>query len=811
MAAEYFLYTTLYNNTLVERSKSSFAPLPPDTGEIFIDYFIPTNQPLYYYRESGGTIVFSDETIIEEYLKGTASPPDGNTIVDYDVFTGYTANTIGVTDSRKFFAGKSSNQNLLGSQGPITNWDSGATYNNSEFYSWNELTGELTFLKAGIYEISFDLVVFDTSGSNRSQARSYLQEDTGSGFTNIPYTRKEYYNRQSDYGASGSVNITREFNIGDKIRPTAWQTQGTDTLTIIGDSTSLSVIKSEVGMNTTKYILTGGSAVTLNFIEKVSGATGNLGQFTTNGNLEDTGTTVDELIASKGATNVFYGYSKTAANGLQDEGFNLNVTRVSTGTYDYTFIEPASDANYGVFAQPFGTTTDTNSMISNVTTTGFRVELGEGDNSASPDVLVDTDHAVGIFGVPVSGFSGVSVVSFKTFTGYTASTDTRLDSIETDVGNNTSDITDLQNDKLDITEFNSYTGTTATLIGTKLDETIFNTFTGTTLPANYYNKTEINSYTGVTDTLIGTKYDKSGGTITGNVQIDDNLVVSGETYLSGITEVQQDVSYGTPRPTSLPSTNDTFNNVFVYGTGGPDLSNVTSWVFNWDLPNDGLYSFALNTDDGVPSYYVNLLPSTTQTFNQTNPDLTLSGTGITDLDGNYWINKIGSDIVLVSKTEDFAIYLTNDSSGYNPPVFNSTLVSVDDDKKTLNTGINPHLYGTEFQFVEDLTDSTTSSTSPQTKLTLTTNDLPSGRYKISVNWGWTHTSASNSAIFDVQLNGTTMNGISQEEPKDTTNRKYEHRVFYHVLSGINDITLRYWNENSSTTIFDTNIELIRVE
>lgn len=91
MAAEYFLYTTLYNNTLVERSKTSFAPLPPDTGEIFINYFIPTNQPLYYYRESGGTIVFNTEETIINYLNSTAPPPSPSDTVVQNQFTGYTA------------------------------------------------------------------------------------------------------------------------------------------------------------------------------------------------------------------------------------------------------------------------------------------------------------------------------------------------------------------------------------------------------------------------------------------------------------------------------------------------------------------------------------------------------------------------------------------------------------------------------------------------------------------------------------------------------------------------------------------------
>ena len=89
MAAEYFLYTTEFNNTLVDRSDTSFAPLPPNTGEIFINFFIPTNQPLYYYRESGATIVLNDDDTINDYLNATVPPTEEETIL-----TGYTANTL---------------------------------------------------------------------------------------------------------------------------------------------------------------------------------------------------------------------------------------------------------------------------------------------------------------------------------------------------------------------------------------------------------------------------------------------------------------------------------------------------------------------------------------------------------------------------------------------------------------------------------------------------------------------------------------------------------------------------------------------
>ena len=92
MAAEYFLYCTLYNNTLVCRSNNSFAPLPPNTGEILIDYFIPETQPLYLYRESSGSITINNSTIINEYLEAT-NPPSADEYITYKIYSGYTGIT----------------------------------------------------------------------------------------------------------------------------------------------------------------------------------------------------------------------------------------------------------------------------------------------------------------------------------------------------------------------------------------------------------------------------------------------------------------------------------------------------------------------------------------------------------------------------------------------------------------------------------------------------------------------------------------------------------------------------------------------
>ena len=50
-------------------------------------------QPLYYYRETGATIVLNDEATINAYLAGSTPPPQPDDNVVQNEFTGYTATT----------------------------------------------------------------------------------------------------------------------------------------------------------------------------------------------------------------------------------------------------------------------------------------------------------------------------------------------------------------------------------------------------------------------------------------------------------------------------------------------------------------------------------------------------------------------------------------------------------------------------------------------------------------------------------------------------------------------------------------------
>lgn len=157
-----------------------------------------------------------------------------------------------------------------------------------------------------------------------------------------------------------------------------------------------------------------------------------------------------------------------------------------------------------------------------------------------------------------------------------------------------------------------------------------------------------------------------------------------------------------------------------------------------------------------------------------------------------------------------SLRIGNDSSiGRNLPYLQ---LDVSNGNKVVTAG---NYYGQEYQLASALELTSTNSTSPQTKLTMNTTNLPDGTYKVIFHWMWNRNSAANSARFDIQLNGATQGttGTIEMEAKDTTDWSPETRTFYWALSGANTITFRYWGESvgNSTYVSDATIELIRVK
>ncbi|MBQ4819027.1 glycoside hydrolase family 48 protein [Aquimarina sp. MMG016] len=155
------------------------------------------------------------------------------------------------------------------------------------------------------------------------------------------------------------------------------------------------------------------------------------------------------------------------------------------------------------------------------------------------------------------------------------------------------------------------------------------------------------------------------GTITGLTAEGTIAALSGEFDLSNSIEVVRNpvvvggnCSFGTPIATSLSSINKEYNFIYVLGNGGPNLDNVTKFNINWDLANNGLYQFSMNTNNGTPDWYNDFLPKVTQNFNASQPEITITGSGFTGLDGEYWVTEDAGNFALVSKTGGFTIYFS---------------------------------------------------------------------------------------------------------------------------------------------------------
>ncbi|WP_299313153.1 polysaccharide lyase [uncultured Aquimarina sp.] len=133
------------------------------------------------------------------------------------------------------------------------------------------------------------------------------------------------------------------------------------------------------------------------------------------------------------------------------------------------------------------------------------------------------------------------------------------------------------------------------------------------------------------------------------------------TVKSEDTDGGDNCSFNTPISNSISSINKTsFSEVYVLGNNGPTLENFRKITINWNAASNGLYQFAINTNNGVPSYYLDLKTKLRHTLGQSSPSITINESGISGLDGSYWVTRDGDSFVMVSKTEGFSLYFSND-------------------------------------------------------------------------------------------------------------------------------------------------------
>jgi len=184
--------------------------------------------------------------------------------------------------------------------------------------------------------------------------------------------------------------------------------------------------------------------------------------------------------------------------------------------------------------------------------------------------------------------------------------------------------------------------------------------TATVLPANATNK----SVTWTTSNAAFATVGATGlvtGVAAGTATMTVTTVDGAKTATCSVTVGSTSCSFGTPLATALPTLNASYNKVYVLGTG-PNLSNVTNCTINWDLSQNGLWQLSFNTNNGVPTWWIDLRSVATWKFNQVQPEITFTNSGFTGLNGAYWVTKDGSNLVLVSKTGGFTIYFSNSAT-----------------------------------------------------------------------------------------------------------------------------------------------------
>lgn len=112
--------------------------------------------------------------------------------------------------STNFTATKLLKQSLITDIRTIDKWNDQSTIN----YNWDSDNGILSFISSETFEISFQTEISLSQDTDKYIGETYLEESTGSGWVEIPYTKRKY----QISSPVQSTTFIRSFNNGDEIR-----------------------------------------------------------------------------------------------------------------------------------------------------------------------------------------------------------------------------------------------------------------------------------------------------------------------------------------------------------------------------------------------------------------------------------------------------------------------------------------------------------------------------------------------------------------------------------------------------------------
>ncbi|MCG8697171.1 MAG: Ig-like domain-containing protein, partial [Bacteroidales bacterium] len=191
-------------------------------------------------------------------------------------------------------------------------------------------------------------------------------------------------------------------------------------------------------------------------------------------------------------------------------------------------------------------------------------------------------------------------------------------------------------------------------------------------------------------------------TVTIELTVSDGQASSTVTSQIEVTD-KPDCFFGLPSAAPLATTGySPYSHINVYSKNAPQiLENVTQFVINWDLQNNGLWQFSMLTNNGQPTWWMDLRSVTTYKFNQNNPELTISGSGFAGLDGSYYVGKVDGDFIMVEKSGAYTIQFTNNPT---PVDCNPTKAATELSISGLTTPLAYPNPATDVLFIRDLQD-----------------------------------------------------------------------------------------------------------
>ena len=155
-----------------------------------------------------------------------------------------------------------------------------------------------------------------------------------------------------------------------------------------------------------------------------------------------------------------------------------------------------------------------------------------------------------------------------------------------------------------------------------------------------------------------------------------------------------------------------------------------------------------------------------------------------------------------------ALTLTKRVTPPSAPPTNKVAISVNDSGQPQITDENgvtttfESVFGQNYQYVSRFDDDTHNNTNRESYLDFDTENLPLGTYELEVEYIWNYSSASNDFIGEIQINGSQLEDLHQQEPKDTgTNQRHvQFRKFTLVnISGVQTFDFLYGPSNNGNT------------